>query len=71
MLAKLMYFWYLALLLGQVRSTEPAAAACYDAWAGPNLHLMICDNGTPDNYDDDFIVDWEDNRQVKITVLDN
>lgn len=71
MLAKLMYFWYLALLLGQVRGSEPVQASMYTVWTGQGLHLMMSDNGTPGNYDDDFVVDWEDNRQVKITILDN
>lgn len=46
------------------------AAGGYDAWAGPGLHLMISDNGTPDIYDDDFITDWEDNRAVTVFVWD-
>lgn len=71
MLAKLMYFWYLALLLGQVRGSEPVQASVYNVWTGPGLHLVMSDNGTPGNYDDDFVVDWEDNRQVKVTILDN
>lgn len=71
MITKLMYFWYLALLLGQVKGSTPAAPTCYDVWTGPGLHLMMSDNGTPDNFDDDFVIDWEDNRSVKITVLDN
>lgn len=42
----------------------------YSVWAEPNLHLMMCDNGTPDNYDDDWVVDWEDNREVTVTIHD-
>lgn len=42
----------------------------YSVWAEPGLHLMMSDNGTPDDYDDDWVVDWETNRDIIITVLD-
>lgn len=42
----------------------------YDVWAGPGLHLMMDDNGTPDLYDDDFVCDWETNRTVFTFVMD-
>lgn len=42
----------------------------YSVWSEPGLHLMMCDNGTPDNYDDDWVVDWEDNREVTVAIHD-
>lgn len=42
----------------------------YSVWAEPGLHLMVSDNGTPDDYDDDWVIDWEDNRDVMVLVLD-
>lgn len=42
----------------------------YSVWSEPGLHLMMSDNGTPDDYSDDWVVDWEDNRNVMVTVLD-
>lgn len=43
---------------------------CYDVWASPGLHLMMSDNGTPDDYSDDWVIDYEDNRIVEVAVLD-
>lgn len=42
----------------------------YDVWAEPNLHIMMSDNGTPGDYDDDWVVDWEDNREIEVCVID-
>lgn len=42
----------------------------YSVWAEPNLHIMMCDNGTPDDPEDDWVVDWEDNRDVTVIVND-
>lgn len=42
----------------------------YDVWMEPNLHLMMSDNGTPGIYDDDWVVDWEDNRKTEIFIND-
>lgn len=43
----------------------------YSVWSGESkLHLIISDNGTPGDYDDDWIVDWENNRDYEITILD-
>lgn len=42
----------------------------YEVWGTPGLHLMMDDNGTPDDYSDDWVVDYEDNRDVMVTVLD-
>lgn len=42
----------------------------YDVWAAPGLHLMMDDNGTPDDYSDDWVIDYEDNRIVEVAVLD-
>lgn len=45
-------------------------AGVYDVWASPGLHLVMSDNGTPDDYDDDWVIDYETNRDVMVTVLD-
>lgn len=42
----------------------------YDVWGAPGLHLIMDDNGTPDDYSDDWVIDYEDNRTVKIAFLD-
>lgn len=42
----------------------------YSAWTDTGIHLMISDNGTPEDLEDDFICDWEDNRVFTVTVLD-
>ena len=42
----------------------------YDTWTGPNLHLIMSDNGTPDDFGDDWVIDWEDNREVINIILD-
>ena len=49
---------------------QPKDADVYSAWTDNGLHLMISDNGTPDNPEDDFICDWEDNRAFEIIVKD-
>lgn len=41
----------------------------YSVWS-EDIHLIMSDNGTPDDYDDDWVVDWEDNRVVIVTILD-
>lgn len=47
-----------------------SGAGVYDVWAEPELHLMMSDNGTPDDFDDDWIIDWETNRDIVVLVLD-
>ena len=42
----------------------------YSVWAEPGFRLMMSDNGTPFDYDDDWVVDWEYNRDVVVMVLD-
>lgn len=37
----------------------PHQGECYSAYTTDGVHLIISDNGTPDNLDDDFICDWE------------
>lgn len=59
----------LMLLAFTTLQTQPIADV-YSVWAEPGLHLMMCDNGTPDDYDDDWVVDWEYNRDVMVLVLD-
>lgn len=41
----------------------------YSVWS-EDIHLIMCDNGTPDDYDDDWVVDWETNRIVNIDIID-
>lgn len=52
------------------RYDQYSDAGCYDVWAQPGLHLMMSDNGTPDNYDDDWVIDYETNREIMVAVLD-
>lgn len=47
-----------------------APSNTYNAWTDTGVHLIIDDNGTPNNFDDDFIIDWETNRQFKISIQD-
>lgn len=42
----------------------------YSVWSDDGIHLIMSDNGTPDDYDDDWVVDWETNRDYKVTVYD-
>ena len=58
-----------------IATTAPAAPVekrdgVYDVWATPGLHLVMDDNGTPDDYSDDWVIDYEDNRTVRVAVLD-
>lgn len=64
------YKVFLLLLIGNVRNAE-TQQNIYNVWNDNGIHLMMSDNGTPNNFEDDFVVDWEDNRQVKVTILDN
>lgn len=45
-------------------------AGAYNVWAEPGLHLIMSDNATPDDYSDDWVIDYEDNRIVEVAVLD-
>lgn len=45
-------------------------AECYDAWNSDGLHLVMHDNGTPEDYADDWVIDWEDNRSVYVKAFD-
>ena len=42
----------------------------YSVWAEPGIHIVMCDNGTPADYEDDYVIDWEDNRVVSVYVFD-
>lgn len=42
----------------------------YSAWTEDGIHLMISDAGTPGYLEDDFICDWETNRDFTITIND-
>ena len=57
----------LALLFHRPVAPEPDI---YSAWTDTGYHLMISDNGTPDDPEDDWVVDWEDNRDFRIIVND-
>ena len=48
----------------------PVKDNSYDVWREDGVHLFINDNGTPTNYEDDWVYDWEDNREVDITIID-
>lgn len=50
--------------------TDEAVGQCYSAWTDTGIHLIMCDNGTPDDVEDDYVVDWEDNRVFSIKVYD-
>lgn len=39
---------------------------CYSAYTENGIHLIISDNGTPADFDDDFICDWETNVSFSI-----
>lgn len=58
------------LLLSVFTAGRQPAGDVYSAWTQDGLHLMISDAGTPGNYDDDFICDWETNRDFTITIHD-
>lgn len=45
-------------------------AGAYNVWAEPGFHLIMSDNATPDDYSDDWVIDYEDNRDVMVVVLD-
>lgn len=53
-----------------MRNDMYSGAKVYDVWASPGLHLMMSDNATPDDFDDDWVVDWETNRDIVVLVLD-
>lgn len=65
-----------ALVLGLIAVTalrpQPADKhdGVYSVWAEPGIHLIMSDNSTPDDYSDDWVIDYEDNREVIVTVLD-
>lgn len=42
----------------------------YDVYNNEGLHLFINDNNTPTDYSDDWVYDWEDNRQARVFVFD-
>lgn len=60
------------LIIGLIASTVIAPAPqsnTYSVWS-EDIHLIMDDNGTPDDFNDDWVVDWETNREVIVTVLD-
>lgn len=66
-----------ALIIGLIIGTlmTPAKSLpvddCYSVWSeGDRIHLIMCDNGTPDDFDDDWVVDWETNRDFHVEVYD-
>lgn len=54
----------------ETRNDMYSGANVYDVWAAPGLHLMMSDNATPDDFDDDWVIDWETNRDIVVLVLD-
>ena len=59
------------LILALAHKPAQPVGNVYSAWTEDDtIHLMISDNGTPDNLEDDFICDWEDNRDFTVTIYD-
>lgn len=52
------------------RYSDYSTDGVYDVWASPGLHLVMSDNSTPDDYSDDWVIDYETNRDVMVTILD-
>lgn len=42
----------------------------YSVYAQDGTRLCICDNRTPDDPEDDFVIDYETNRDITITIDD-
>lgn len=63
------YKVFLMILICNARNIQ-ATPTVYNAWTDTGIHLMMSDSGTPDNFEDDVVIDWEDNREFKITILD-
>ena len=59
--------WMLVAVLLARPKVEPQY---YNAWTDNGYHLMMSDNGTPEDPEDDIIIDWEDNRKFEIEVED-
>lgn len=63
-----------ALVIGLIASilVNPAPAdRTYSVWSeADTIHLIMSDNGTPYDFDDDWVVDWETNREFTVTILD-
>ena len=58
-------------LIATLATTPHYEEQGYDVWSDDgHTHLMMTDNGTPDDYDDDWVVDWETNREFTITIID-
>lgn len=62
----------IVLVIGLIASALVSSADCtYSVWSDDgHTHLIMSDNGTPGNCDDDWVVDWEDNREFTVTILD-
>lgn len=58
------------LILALTQKPAQPVGNVYSAWTDDGMHLMISDNGTPDDLEDDFICDWEDNREFTVTIYD-
>ena len=52
------------------RYSDYSTDGVYDVWSAPGLHLAMSDNSTPDDYSDDWVIDYETNRDVMVTILD-
>lgn len=59
------------LLLVMASTTHGHTDNVYSVWNENGIHLIMSDNSTPTDFSDDWIVDYEDNRIVKVTMLDN
>ena len=50
--------------------TKAQNGNCYSAYTENGIHLIISDNGTPGELDDDFICDWETNVPFSISLTE-
>lgn len=68
------WIMYHAIVLAMAFTTRHADAiphdTVYSAWTDTGIHLIMSDNGTPDIFDDDVVIDWEDNRNFTVKVYD-
>lgn len=64
-----LFFILIAIIASLVPNTQRVNGS-YDVYNNEGLHLFINDNGTPTDYSDDWVYDWEDNRITTIISWD-
>lgn len=67
---------FFAMLLAFIFGITPQSALPQETggrsfWDGSGTRIFLSDNGTPGNYDDDFVADWENNREAEVFVFDD